>query len=276
MAGRRLLPGVSVVKNKDGSTSYRASGYTPTGRKVAKTFRTIKGANEYKRDLEYAKDHGTFVDPNAGKVTLADYFAESMARSPSLSPKTVHSYWTVARNWILPAFGQTPLAKITRDGIATWIADLDKNAGAATTRLAYRVLSRTLSRAEDEGRIVRNPARHMASYLPAKPSRRDRVRVLTREEVRAVADEVDERYRALVFGPGISRSPLRRGDQPPTRRRHARDEGSDGGHHGSGVDDGGAGQGDGYWPDEVGGRSGPSLRTSTVGGAGPAPGHLGG
>jgi hypothetical protein len=129
MAGRRLLPGVSRVFNKDGTTSYRASGYTPSGREVAKTFRSASEANRYKREFEHAKDHGTFVDTAAGKMTLGEYFTQAMERSPKLSAKTVHGYWSVAKNWILPALGDMPLYKIDRDRIAGWIADVHRSAG---------------------------------------------------------------------------------------------------------------------------------------------------
>ena len=112
MGGQKRLPGVSRVVNKNGTISFRASGYDPSGRKVAKTFRSLSEANRWKLDLEHAKHHETYVDPSAGRGTLADYFAECMTRSPKLTPKTVYGYWSTANRWVLPLLGHLHLSLV--------------------------------------------------------------------------------------------------------------------------------------------------------------------
>lgn len=83
----------------------------------------------------------------------------------------------------------------------TLYAELRKRGkGTATIEAVARLLHRVLEVAVDEDRIGRNPA-HGVTVAPA-PQRE--ARFLTESEVSAIANEVPDRYRALVWALALS------------------------------------------------------------------------
>ena len=77
-----------------------------------------------------------------------------------------------------------------------WLAELKEgDVGEATVNASQRLLRRVLNVAVDEGRIPANPA----AKLGVKEPQRRKVRPIPLEQLRAIADEVDNRYRVLVL-----------------------------------------------------------------------------
>ena len=72
---------------------------------------------------------------------------------------------------------------------------LDSGVSTVTTAKAYRLLKAILNTAVDDGIIRRNPCRIKGAGQEASAERP----VLTITEVYALADAIDQRYRALVL-----------------------------------------------------------------------------
>src|ERR1019366_5648347 len=109
---------------RSGKTSYDVKLRTPDGRQYKKTFRTRKEAESYVVQERAAQLHGTWVDPNAGKVHLDVYAAQWLAQRTTLRPRTVELYEYLLRLHILPGLGAASLEKITPMQIRAWHARL--------------------------------------------------------------------------------------------------------------------------------------------------------
>jgi hypothetical protein len=59
--------------SKTPAGNYRANWRDPAGDQKAKTFKTKKAANAFLVEIEQSLNHGTYIDPNAGKLAFGDY-----------------------------------------------------------------------------------------------------------------------------------------------------------------------------------------------------------
>lgn len=174
-------------------------------RRVTKTHPSKAVVREWATRLEADIDAGTFVDPRAGDVTLADYHARWLRGRivTEVTAEKVASHW---RNHIAPAFGGHPLNAITRDALKRWVrrmdedpcprclqtpghdragrlakhhtrlgvpcrgAGLEPGLGAHTIQGVVSTLSAILSSAVEEGLIGANPASRLPlPRVDAKP-----------------------------------------------------------------------------------------------------------
>ncbi len=144
---------------QDGTTtrSWRVR-WRDTGRQLSQSFTTKTAAIRFARQVEVAKDQGTYIDPGGGKTTLADYVNEWWKVKTGLKPKTVASYKAVLKLEILPTFGATPLNRITSIDVEQWLVDM-KTAGKSASRIrqSKNLLHQILADATRHRRIAYNP-----------------------------------------------------------------------------------------------------------------------
>ena len=177
-------------------TAYKVYWRDPAGKIRTKTFTRSADAKRYAREVEHRKDTGSYVDPAAGNITLSEAFDHMMATATHLRPTTRELYAMHGRLYIAGgSLGDRPIRSIGKADVRTFLADLSATKGAATVDAVKRLLHRTLEVAVEEDRIAPNPAH---GVRVEKASRRD-PRFLTEAEVAAIADEVPERYKALVW-----------------------------------------------------------------------------
>lgn len=166
-------------------------------------------------------DSGVWIDPRAGRVTLAAWATEWQRTVVHLRPKTRRIYDVNLRNHILPVLGDYELAKLTPSMLRAWLSDVTAKDGrrgkpiaAGTVAQAYRTLNRVLAAAVDDELIGRNPLRGV------KPPRvePEPMRFLTHDEVATLAASIDARYRALVYVAAYTG--LRAGELIALRRPH--------------------------------------------------------
>ena len=70
----------------------------PTGKQRKQTFRRKMDATDFTRDIEYDVAHGSYTDPNAGKITLDDWWKQWIAARQHLKPKTLEGYRSLYRD----------------------------------------------------------------------------------------------------------------------------------------------------------------------------------
>lgn len=153
-------------------------------------------------DLRYDLDRGVWIDPRAGRVSLAAWANEWQRTVVHLRPKTRKIYDVNLRNHILPTLGDYELAKLTPSMLRAWLSDLavkdgrrGKPIATGTVAQAYRTLNRVLAAAVDDELIGRNPLQGVKPpQVEPEP-----MRFLTHEEVASLAIAIDARYRALVY-----------------------------------------------------------------------------
>ena len=169
--------------------------YRVRGREVSRTFKTRTDAINFRRGVEHDELQGIGYDPRAGKITLTEWWAlwwPTTVKLRESSRARDESYW---RGRIEPAFGTYQLADIDRAALGAWIVELTAEGLApATVHKIVQILTKTLRAAVNDGRLARNPADRLD--LPQLEDRE--MRFLTPHEVEALADAIDERYRALV------------------------------------------------------------------------------
>jgi integrase len=188
----------------------------PNRRDRSKTFDTRARAEAFAAAVETDIGRGEFLDPRLGKKTFRNWAQEWLtARSSDLKPKTSEGYESLFNRHLLPALGDTPLARIRPLDIQELLGAM-RGSGLSRSRLrqARQLLSMVLNAAVENGYIAKNPVPR--DKLGGRDPRRDQ-HPLTFEEVHEVANEVPDRYRALIYV--LAYGGLRWGEAAALRRR---------------------------------------------------------
>lgn len=145
--------------------------------------------------VEAEKGRGMWVDPAAGRITLAAWF-EEWSGTLTVRPSTANLYGYLARRYLLPTFGSTELSKVTTTDVRRWLASLqNRDLSQNTVAKAYRLLSRVMRAAVNDGLIGRTPCTVQGAGTERSPE----MRFVTVEEVHEIAAAVPEHYRAMVL-----------------------------------------------------------------------------
>lgn len=133
------------------------------------TFDTKTDADVWLTTTEAAIIRGAFRDPDAGKITVAEWGERWFASAlPHLKHRTVTLYAGLIRLWINPRVGGYELSAVRPIHIKEWLAGLQKaGLSASRTRTAYRVLSQIFASAVDNDLITATPCRGIK--LPRLP-----------------------------------------------------------------------------------------------------------
>jgi integrase len=187
---------IEARRLRSGRTIYDVRLRAPDGRQYKKTLRTRKEAEAYIVKERAALLQGTWVDPKAGKVRLDAYAAQWLLQRTALRPRTVELYEYLLRLHVLPGLGSSPLEKITPMQIRAWHARLstEHHVSATTAAKAYRLLRSILSTAVDDELLSRNPCVLRGAGVERSVERP----TISINDVSAIADAVDPRYRAMV------------------------------------------------------------------------------
>lgn len=217
MAGRRSFGTVRKLPSGRWQARYRNRSGTLTT--APRTFPTKTEAGNWLTTTEAERLKGAWLDPEGGRVTLADYSWNWLESRASLAPRTREIYAQQLRLHILPPFaegspglGDIPLSRITPELVRTWYAAVLRRNGASTAAKGYTRLRQILRQAVEDDRIAKNPCRIHRGGVEHHPEQR----FLTLEELYRLADCMPDRYRALVLTAGLAG--LRRGELHGLRR----------------------------------------------------------
>lgn len=175
-----------------GPGRWRARYRGPDGRERSRTFSRRSDADKFLASVAHSLHVGAYVDPAAGRVTVADWAARWLDAQAHLKPSTRARYDGIVSRHIVPRWGRTPLARVTHADVAGWIAGLDL--APATVRYVHRVASLMFDMAVRDGRIAANPATGVRLPRAAQPAKR----ALSHDELAELADACDQ-HRTLVL-----------------------------------------------------------------------------
>ncbi|WP_239174560.1 tyrosine-type recombinase/integrase [Actinoplanes cyaneus] len=136
-----------------------------------------------------------WVDPDAGKVELDDYITRWI-KERDLKPRTREEYERNIRLHVRTQLGNVALNQVTPQRIRSWRTErLDAGIGRPTVAKTYRILHAVFGTAVDDELIRRNPCR----IKGASQEKADERETATLDQVFAIAEHIQPRYRLLVL-----------------------------------------------------------------------------
>ncbi len=201
------------------SGRYRAMYFGPDGRRynAPKTFLTEKDARGWLslRQAEIIRKAWTPPEADAvpqPKLTFETY-ADTWLKQRDLKDRTREHYEKLLEDHIKPRFGQLPIASITADDVRAWHAKMGNKTPTLRAH-CYGLMRTIMGTAASDGKISANPC----VIRGAGSARRvHKIRPASLEEIAIIAEEMPDRYRAMVLL--ASWCALRFGELTELRRR---------------------------------------------------------
>ncbi|MFG2224062.1 tyrosine-type recombinase/integrase [Streptomyces sp. NPDC048644] len=144
---------------------YRVRWYAPDGKPKMKTLARKVDAEAERTRVESRLGDGTYRDPSAARVKLAEVAESWLAAQVHLKRSTRNRYRGVLDVHVIPKWGSTPLDRIRFEDVSEWLAEMLSGDAAGgrklsprSVRKAYVVLSRVLGFAVKSRRLAFNPA----------------------------------------------------------------------------------------------------------------------
>lgn len=189
---------------------YKARLIGPDGNEISKTFADgqQKIARAWLATQEVDLAAGSFIDPRAGKVTVASYAAGWLA-DLDIDEMSRENLEMRFRSRILPDLGRMEIAAVTPSVLRGWDRRLREAGLSERYRLTlFTNLSALFMAARDDGLIAKNPFDGRSLRKPRPP--KEKVVPWPERQVWAVQDALPERFRVLVdLGAGVG---LRQGE----------------------------------------------------------------
>lgn len=160
-----------------------------------KSFADVDSANKWIIRAELAAEDGKPIDPEATRIKFSQYVFDWRASKVDVSGKTLATYNSQLRLYLVPAFGEKKLTSISTVDVRNWVGELTrKGVGATTIRQSYRLLHQILESAVVDEILGRNPA--IGIKLPKIVTRKKTG--LTREQLFDLADACGD-YKPLII-----------------------------------------------------------------------------
>jgi integrase len=182
----------SIQRRPDGT--WRVRYREASGVERAKHFERKGDAERFRATVQADLIRGTYLDPDAGKVTFAEFAGQWLA-GQTVDPSTSQALEVRLRVHLLPTFGGQELRAIRPSNVQAWLSGLQQQLAASYLRVLLANLSGILRAAVDDGLIARNPCQAKSVRAPMVP--RLRVRPWTSEQVQSVVAGHPDRYRVV-------------------------------------------------------------------------------
>ena len=186
----RCAEGVERKKRKWVATFIDESGvYT-------RSFVDVDSANKWVARAELASEDGRPIDSESARIMFGEFVVEWKKGKLDISGKTLGTYNSQLKLYLLPKYGERKLTSITTSDIKKWVSSLvDDGVGPTTIRQSYRLLHQILQSALEDELIGRNPA--VGVRLPKIASKSKEG--LTAKELYALADECGPHRSLVIF-----------------------------------------------------------------------------
>jgi len=195
MAGKRRHFG-RVRKLASGRFQVRYVGADGILRPAPKTFPDKKSAELWLSEKQVELARGDWINPDAGRVSVAEYVGAWVADHPKLRIRTRENYGSYLRNQIVPYIGGVDLRDLTSPRVRKWLRSLEQNGVGDHRRAgAYRLLRAALNTGVTDHVIARNPCNIRGAGTVHTPEREP----VELAKVFELADAVPRRWRALIL-----------------------------------------------------------------------------
>ena len=179
-------------------TSHQVVYRDASGRQRVETYHSPADAKRRKAEVETDLNRGVWRDPEAGKTSFEDVFNDWLdGRRADLAPSTWALYESIGIKYVAGEFAEHRIGDIRPVDVRAWIAELAaEGRSRSLIGTARLVLREVCAQAVMDDLIPTNPV--VGSKMPRAEHTSDK-RVLLPEEVEAIADAIDGRYRPLVL-----------------------------------------------------------------------------
>ncbi|WP_245554583.1 tyrosine-type recombinase/integrase [Actinosynnema mirum] len=190
---------------------YKVRFTGPDGRERSKAFpdRQKKRADDFLHEMENDKNKGTYLDPDAGKITFCDYAERHWINARTFDESTREGVEFRLKLHVYPYFGDTELRLIQPSTIQAWDRKLQQKGLAETYRRGiFANVSAIFTAAIDDERLRRNPCNGKSVVKPR--GEYPKIVPWPESRVHSVRTELGESYRIAVnLGAGCG---LRQGE----------------------------------------------------------------
>ncbi|MDY4677622.1 MAG: tyrosine-type recombinase/integrase [Bifidobacterium tsurumiense] len=205
------MTNITSYETSKGQRRFRVRFRKPDGTQTDKRgFLRKKDAELWAAEhVTVAKANDSFIDPQAGIVTVGSLFERWMVmREPFLKRST---FETNRRTWnthVAPAWKDRRLDSIRREQVQEWVSELASRRSASTTLKAHGILHAVCLLGVKERRILHSPTEGVE--LPKRAKRKERRRYLTVPQLLAFAEAagrselIPRERRALVLTLGFT------------------------------------------------------------------------
>ncbi len=177
-----------------GKSSWQASYKVNGQRFVApSTFPSKADASAWLANIQADINRGIWIDPTAGKESLAQYVAgwlERKQKTGHYRPRTLELVTGLLDRIVLPALGDRELAEIKTPLVRSWHADVAAKHSPGQAAKSYRLLRTILGEATSDGIIPFNPCAIKGAGNEPAPERPKP----TLEMIDAVVANLNDRY----------------------------------------------------------------------------------
>lgn len=186
---------------------YKVRYLDPDGNERSESFpdKCRGQAEDFLHRVENELRRGSYVDPDAGRILLADY-AERWVQAQTFDELTRETTESRLRSKIVPFFRGKELSAIRPTDIRGWLRWMQQEKAASSYQaVCFAHLSAIFTAAVDDKLIVSNPC-HVRSVTRPKPGER-KITPWPRSTVKKVHLALPERFKITVpLGAGCGRA----------------------------------------------------------------------
>jgi integrase len=149
---------------------YKVRYLDPDGRELFKMYpdRQLSAAKAFLHEVESAKQRGSYLNPQSGKVTFQSY-AEEWFKGQSFKSTTRGVVPSRLKNQVYPFLGNIELGSITPTTIRNWIRwMLDRGLAPNYRLVCFTHVSAIFSAAIDDKKIATNPCQARSVTRPQR------------------------------------------------------------------------------------------------------------
>jgi integrase len=199
--GPKGRPGIYEQQNPKGGKRYKVAYRDSRGKGVSRTFSRLEDAKAHQDEMSGRRRTGDLPDASRARRTLSELWEHfSVVRETrggkAIKPSTFASYESRWTRHIEPAFGGRRVGEVSRDEVKRFLVELQARTSLDTRRKVQQVMHKIFAVGLSDGWVRRNPCDGIG--MPGAEVQRQ-PQALSDPQVAAIATEVPDRYRALVW-----------------------------------------------------------------------------
>ena len=171
---------------------YQVRWVDDTKKQRKRNFNKRVEADRFATEIQSQLDRGIYKDPRSGNITFEEYATAWLASNHQIRESTRKLNEGFLRNHLLPAFGRTPLNRLTIEDGRRYLADDSRSPeGHKKTMIKCRQI---LNDAVSEGLIPSNP---FATLKLPKPKKKE-AQFLRLTELEQLINVIDPHFKTLI------------------------------------------------------------------------------